>query len=80
VARGFESKDVEFQQEEAGRRRRSAGPARTGAERETESRQRTLRLALSNARAELAAATNAIHRRMLAHKIEALERQLPPDA
>jgi hypothetical protein len=75
MARGFESKDVEFQQEQAARDRR-IGPPITAAERESESRRRTLTLALTHARAELAAATRPEHRRMLEQKIDALQEQL----
>ena len=76
MARGFESKDVEFQQEEAGRSRQPPTRMLTGAEREARARQLTLQLALVNARAELAAATNAVHRLMLERKIETLQQQL----
>jgi hypothetical protein len=75
MARGFESKDVEFQQEEAARRRR-LGPILTAAEVAAQARQRTLGLALTNARAELGAATNPTHRLMLQRKIDALQQQL----
>jgi len=75
MARGFESKDVEFQQAEAERgtdRRR----ALTTAERDAQSRRRTIELALARARADLAAARTPAHKRMLADAIAALEQQL----
>jgi hypothetical protein len=75
MARGFESKDVEFQQAEANRPR-SLNPGRTQAERETEARTKTITLALTRAQAELITATKPAHRRMLEQAISALEQQL----
>jgi hypothetical protein len=75
MARGFESKDVEFQQAEADRPKRS-GPALTALERQAQDRQRTIVMALSNVRTELASATNPTHRHMLKQAIAALEQQL----
>jgi hypothetical protein len=75
MARGFESKDVEFQQAEADRPK-GKGPVLTALEREAQDRQRTIAMALSNARVELAAATNPAHQEMLKHAIAALEQQL----
>jgi hypothetical protein len=75
MARGFESKDVEFQQAEADRPK-GRGPALTALEREAQDRQRTVAMALSNVRAELAAATNPAHQDMLKQAIAALEQQL----
>ncbi len=75
MARGFESKDVEFQQAERERgtlRRRALTPE----ERDAEARRHTLELALARARADLAAATSDAHRRMLTAAIKALEDQL----
>jgi hypothetical protein len=75
MARGFESKDVEFQQAERERGtvlRRALTPA----ERDAESRRRTLELALARARADLESATSDAHRRMLSAAIKALEDQL----
>ena len=48
MARGFESKDVEFQQAEA-ERGRSTGRELTSAEREAHTKRRTLELALTRA-------------------------------
>jgi len=75
MARGFESKDVEFQQAEADR---SRIPARslTPEERERATRRQSVELALTGARRDLAAATSPIHRQMLEQGIAELERQL----
>jgi hypothetical protein len=75
VARGFESKDVEYQQAEA-ERMRHAGPAPSTAERESRAKRRTIELALTRARGDLAVARSDAYRRMLADAIAALERQL----
>jgi hypothetical protein len=75
MARGFESKDVEYQQAER-ERGRTPGPRLTAAEREARARRRTLELALTRAQADLAAAKTPAHRRMLEHAIAALEQQL----
>jgi hypothetical protein len=75
MARGFESKDVEFQQSEANRSR-AKGRTLTPAEREAESKRRSMELALSKARAEKEGATNLHHRRMLDQAIQALEHEL----
>ena len=61
MARGFESKDVEFQQAEAER---------------TKSKAPGLELALARAEADLAAATSFAHRRMLEQAIAALRERL----
>jgi hypothetical protein len=75
MARGFESKDVEFQQAEA-ERARVSGPALTAEERDALARRRTLELALACARADLALARTPAHRQMLASAIAALQQQL----
>ena len=75
MARGFESKDVEFQQAEAER-----GPtvrrALTADERELQGRHRTIELALARARADLTVARSDAHRQMLTEAIKTLEEQL----
>ncbi len=78
MARGFESKDVEYQQSESLR-----GTARGGqkalvseADRAEAARRLTITLSLSRARADLAAATAPPHRRMLEQAIVALEAEL----
>ena len=75
MARGFESKDVEFQQAE---KERGAQPGRalTPDEREAQAKRQTTELALARARADLVAARTPAHRRMLAAAIATLEAQL----
>jgi hypothetical protein len=75
MARGFESKDVEFQQAER-ERGQQLGRALTPEERDAQSARQTIELALARARADLAAARTPAHKRMLAGAIETLERQL----
>jgi hypothetical protein len=79
MARGFESKDVEFQQTEA---QRTQVPRRTltPEEREAASGRRTIELSLTRARGELASATAPAHREMLERAIESLEGQLAANA
>jgi len=79
MARGFESKDVEYQQAEA-ERARKAGHALTPAERDEAARRRSIELALARSRSELATATSTAHRRMLEGAIAELERQLTAHA
>lgn len=76
MARGFESKQVEFQQEEAARGRRPLGPALSSDERATEERRRVLTLSRTRAQHDLQRATAAAHRRMLEQAIAALDAQL----
>jgi hypothetical protein len=75
MARGFESKDVEYQQAEA-ERVRTLGPALTADQRVAADRRRTMELSLTRAKADLDAATSAAHRRMLQGAIAALEAEL----
>jgi hypothetical protein len=75
MARGFESKDVEFQQAEK-ERGRQLGRALTPEERDARARRETIELALARAKADLAAARTPTHQRMLAAAIGELERQL----
>ena len=75
MARGFESKDVEFQQAEAERtveRRRTL----TAEERDAEAMRRTLELALVRAANELSTARSAAHRQMLQGAIAALQERI----
>ena len=78
MARGFESKDVEFQQAEAERvlARSPRGRALSAEERAAQARRRTLELALARARDDLGKARSAAHRHMLEEAIHALEQQL----
>ncbi len=77
MARGWESKSVESQQEEAVRPAPAApdGPqAGTGAEQI--SQRRTLELARARAVADLNSATHPAHRAMLEQVIAALDRRI----
>jgi hypothetical protein len=76
MARGFESKDVEYQQAEAAERRRPGRRALTAAERDHASRRQTIELAVARARAELSGASSPHHRRMLEAAIADLDAQL----
>jgi hypothetical protein len=75
MARGFESKDVEFQQAES-ERRKAPGPALTPGERVSLERRQAVELSLVRARAELAAARTDAHRQMLTAAVASLEEQL----
>jgi hypothetical protein len=77
VARGWESKAIESQQEEAERQRQVArAPALTPAERARLERRRTLELARAKTEAELRAATRPAHREMLERAKAAIDEQL----
>jgi hypothetical protein len=76
VARGFESKQVEFQQEEAARGRAPSGPRPSAQERERLDLQRALSLSRSRAVHDLSRATAPAHRVMLEHAIAALDAEL----
>jgi hypothetical protein len=76
MARGFESKSVEAQQEEAARGKAVAGPPMSAEERSIEERRRTLELSRTRAREDLSRATVPAHQRMLEEAIAALDRQL----
>ncbi len=71
MARGFESKDVEFQQAEVERTRESRHML-TAAHRQAEDRRRTLELSLARMRADLQTATAPAYRRTLEQAIAAL--------
>ena len=75
MARGFESKDVEYQQAES-QRPRAMGVPVTPEQREAIERRRTLELSLARAEADLRTATASSHRRMLEQAIEALRQRL----
>ena len=75
MARGFESKDVEFQQAEA-ERMRVLRPPIAPAERERDAQRQTIGLALTRSRRERELARTDAHRRMLDAAIADLERQL----
>ena len=75
MARGFESKDVEFQQAEA-ERQKNLKPALSLQERDVELKRQTLLLALTRTRADRDAARSDAHRRMLDRAVASLEEQL----
>ena len=74
MARGWESKSVEAQQEEATRAAR--GPARSPEALVLQERRRALELARTRARNDLARASAPAHRQMLETAIAELDRQL----
>ena len=75
MARGWESKSIESQQEEAARERVTK-PALTPQQRVDLERRRTLELSRARAEADLARATSPAHRRMLEQTIAAIDAQL----
>jgi len=76
MARGFESKDVEFQQAEAERSKGNTVRTLTPEERAAKSRRETIELSLARAKADLNSARSAAHRDMLTQAIASLEDQL----
>jgi hypothetical protein len=76
MARGFESKDVEFQQAEAERVKTNRNRDLTPEERRAEARRRTIELSLARAKADLTSARSDAHRDMLMQAIATLEGQL----
>jgi len=75
MARGFESKDVEYQQAEAERAKRLRR-ALTPDQRDAQAERQTLDLALTRARADRDAARSPAHRKMLDHAVADLEARL----
>jgi hypothetical protein len=75
MARGWESKSVEAQQDEASRDR-VMKPQLTAAERATAERRATLELTRARAVADLGRATATHHKRMLEEALKALDSQL----
>ena len=75
MARGFESKSVESQQEEA-QRAKAMKPALTAEEQARQSRKAGLELALAQTQAEMTAACKPAHREMLKLKLEAIRAQI----
>jgi len=76
MARGFESKSVEAQQEEAARGKVKARPQLTPDQQAADQRRRVLELTRARARDDLSRATAPAHRRMLEQAIAELDRQL----
>ena len=75
MARGFDSKFVEAQQEEAARDKVTR-PAMTPAQRAQEVRRQALQLSRARAQGDLSRATVPAHRRMLEQALRALDEQL----
>jgi hypothetical protein len=75
MARGWESKSIEAQQEEAARGRAPSRPL-SDDERATADRRRSLELARARAADDLTRATVPAHRRMLEQTLQAIEAQL----
>jgi hypothetical protein len=75
MARGFESKDVEYQQEAADRGK-GLRRALTPEERAARTERQTLELALARTRADRDAARSAVHRTMLDRAVADLEARL----
>ena len=75
MARGWESKSIEAQQEEASRSA-PARPAPSAAELALEQRRRALELTRARALADLGRASAPAHRQMLEQAIASLEEQL----
>ena len=75
MARGFESKSVESQQEEA-QRSKSVRPALTPEEQARQSRKTGLELALAQTQAEMGAACRPAHREMLKMRLQAIREEI----
>jgi hypothetical protein len=75
MARGFESKSVESQQEEA-QRAKTLRPALSAEDQAREARKAGLELALAQTQAEMSAACRPAHREMLKLKLDAIKVQI----
>ena len=75
MARGFESKSVESQQEEA-QRAKTMRPALTPDEAARQSRKAGLEMALAQTQSEMRAACRPAHRDMLKLRLEAIQAQI----
>jgi hypothetical protein len=75
MARGWESKSIESQQDDA-QARGTTKPELSPADREKAQRRRTLELALARTQAELQAACHPAHRDMLRLKLDTLKAEL----
>jgi hypothetical protein len=76
MARGFDSKFVEAQQEEAARGTSNRGHSLSSEERAAEQRRHALRLTRTRTERDLSRATAPAHREMLEQALEALDREL----
>lgn len=75
MARGFESKSVESQQEEA-QRSKELRPALSAEDLERQTRKSGLELALAQTQSEMSAACRPAHREMLKLRLEAIQAQI----
>lgn len=75
MARGWESKAIESQQDDAGRKP-SPGPALTAEQRERATEKTGLELALARTQAEMTGACRPAHREMLKLRLEAIRARL----
>jgi hypothetical protein len=76
MARGFDSKFVEAQQEEAARGGSKGGHSMSPGERAAEQRRRTLELTRTRTVHDLSRATAPAHREMLQQALAALDREI----
>ncbi len=75
MARGFESKSVESQQEDA-QRAKITRPALSPEDQARQTRRTGLELALAQTQAEMTAACRPAHREMLKLRLEAIQAQI----
>ena len=75
VARGFESKSVESQQEES-QRAKTLKPALSADELARQSRKNSLEMALAQTQSEMMASCQPAHREMLRLRLEAIQSQI----
>ena len=75
MARGFESKSVESQQEEA-QRTKTLRPELTAEEKAREAKRAGLELAMVQTQSEMGAACRPAHREMLRLRLEAIRAQI----
>lgn len=75
MARGFDSKFVEAQQEEATRDKK-VGPVLTPEQRDALTKRRALEMSRARAVADLSRASSPVHKHMLEQAITALDEQL----
>lgn len=75
VARGFESKSVESQQEEA-QRSKITRPALSPEDQARQTRRTGLELALAQTQSEMTAACRPAHREMLKLRLQAIQAQI----
>lgn len=75
MARGWESKSIESQQDDAGRKQ-TGGQALTPEERARQQQKAGLQLALAETQAQMGAACRPAHREMLKLRLDAIQSQL----